>query len=957
MAILKGVWAKDAVDTPVSPVQGELYRKTDLTQEETEAAWPFYTIVSSAKTNELLRQISLLLQTGQYKLSAYEGDLDTLKTDAEAANSFITIDQPIEIDIDYNFTVPVVVFPNSVISDTGGSDNVTLTFEKDFIAGCYQCFENVNVIFNGKANPVFEWCGAVCDRTTDSISAINTLLSFLDNSRIKFVIPQYGLGYYVTNVINLPSGVAIIGEAPTKIIEYSETFLEADFTQIDSVTWDVTDASTRFDGLIDYLTDGHSVNIADSGFSLPNGSYEVSTLTSDTIRFYNTSLSSEEEIETPVGASATFSFSVATVGCIFTNKQIGWDGAATENVDLLNADNVDYCTLENLAFIGPGVNAVDGGTVRFTRTVKNACVGRGFVNLYFAHIAGTYALKVEGGVRDYVNGIRAQYCAGYGLVFTRSSSGSGVTTDLIAESIYTNNIKLIGLMFRSVYYSTIYSVVAEGSSIGVLFRDCKQVKGDVNQETIKAKRLEGNGYGVMQINCTAMNINSYQHLNTEIDTGFLKAPLVVVNESSKYTAGQMSELYFHHSDKQLVNTCHTISGTTVTLGVDTSLLDDFSGDFADDPYYIKEGRMLRLCSGNIKGTNYETQGDAFRIDDVYQFDFPDPPDHTDTVDPTVNDDSGDGYAIWSTWLNSVSGDEFVCIDPSVGVAVWMDAANLWQIEYDTRGGVAGDPTGLNVFKQGRLWGADVLAQYPVCWVRETRVAAASSKLRMRISPYDILPTGFEIEASNGAAGSVKEITSETVSLVEYFKVKVRGQVGLPVYYDSYNETPAATIERITVNIVGISYQVQATLLARGVTPPNDERDLWYYILPENLLPIPVSNEWTLTNANLSEMNGTYTNTSRTVGTFEDGSICLEILTGDSSLTGPITVATDYGLLPWLRTVNNTADFEVNGKNLINVLDPDDTIFVKDAFRNIRVGTVDPVATDGMNGDIYIKYIP
>lgn len=45
---------------------------------------------------------------------------------------------------------------------------------------------------------------------------------------------------------------------------------------------------------------------------------------------------------------------------------------------------------------------------------------------------------------------------------------------------------------------------------------------------------------------------------------------------------------------------------------------------------------------------------------------------TATVNPTVNDDAGDGYSAGSTWYNTVGADLFMCVDATVGAAVWVD---------------------------------------------------------------------------------------------------------------------------------------------------------------------------------------------------------------------------------------------------------------------------------------------
>ena len=44
---------------------------------------------------------------------------------------------------------------------------------------------------------------------------------------------------------------------------------------------------------------------------------------------------------------------------------------------------------------------------------------------------------------------------------------------------------------------------------------------------------------------------------------------------------------------------------------------------------------------------------------------------TATTDPTVGDDSADGYSVKSIWLNQSSGEAFMCFDATEGAAVWV----------------------------------------------------------------------------------------------------------------------------------------------------------------------------------------------------------------------------------------------------------------------------------------------
>lgn len=67
-----------------------------------------------------------------------------------------------------------------------------------------------------------------------------------------------------------------------------------------------------------------------------------------------------------------------------------------------------------------------------------------------------------------------------------------------------------------------------------------------------------------------------------------------------------------------------------------------------------------------------------------------------TVAPTVNEDSGDGYAVGSRWIDTTANKEYVCLDASVGAAVWTETTQagggavatdaIWDAKGDLAGG-------------------------------------------------------------------------------------------------------------------------------------------------------------------------------------------------------------------------------------------------------------------------------
>ena len=68
------------------------------------------------------------------------------------------------------------------------------------------------------------------------------------------------------------------------------------------------------------------------------------------------------------------------------------------------------------------------------------------------------------------------------------------------------------------------------------------------------------------------------------------------------------------------------------------------------------------------------------------------------VDPTVNDDSGDGYAIGSVWINTVTDKQFICFDATAAAAIWEEA-----------GGAGGG--GLDVFYTDDMEGQTLTSQF------------------------------------------------------------------------------------------------------------------------------------------------------------------------------------------------------------------------------------------------------
>jgi len=84
---------------------------------------------------------------------------------------------------------------------------------------------------------------------------------------------------------------------------------------------------------------------------------------------------------------------------------------------------------------------------------------------------------------------------------------------------------------------------------------------------------------------------------------------------------------------------------------------------------------------------------------------------TATSDPTVNDDAASGYAIGSRWFNGTADKEFVCLDATVGAAVWKDttagaAGGISNVVEDTTPQLGGNLDTQTFTVDGRDVGTD-----------------------------------------------------------------------------------------------------------------------------------------------------------------------------------------------------------------------------------------------------------
>lgn len=108
------------------------------------------------------------------------------------------------------------------------------------------------------------------------------------------------------------------------------------------------------------------------------------------------------------------------------------------------------------------------------------------------------------------------------------------------------------------------------------------------------------------------------------------------------------------------------TGATTAAGARTSLGAATSGANADITSLSGLTTALSIAQGGTGGATAAAARTSLGIDDIATKKS----NLSAIVAPTVNEDSGDGYAVGSFWCDVTADDAYICLDASVGAAVW-----------------------------------------------------------------------------------------------------------------------------------------------------------------------------------------------------------------------------------------------------------------------------------------------
>lgn len=107
-------------------------------------------------------------------------------------------------------------------------------------------------------------------------------------------------------------------------------------------------------------------------------------------------------------------------------------------------------------------------------------------------------------------------------------------------------------------------------------------------------------------------------------------------------------------------------GATIYTSVDIPTVNDdiSTGYLIGDIWVRTTNDKVYLCADNTDGAAVWVEVNA-TVGNIP---------HSDTIDPTVNDDSVDGYQVGQIWVNTTTDTVFIATDVTVGAAVWANVS-------------------------------------------------------------------------------------------------------------------------------------------------------------------------------------------------------------------------------------------------------------------------------------------
>lgn len=823
-----------------------------------------------------------------------------------------------------------------------------------------------------------EYYGAVGDGINDDTDALVNAINAAHREKLPLFLGRKD--YFVTRTLPVYSGTIWQGSG----MPYQST----ETLSVLSVATSGSDMIIFFNdpnNIISHrLLDGDPLKTSGFADSGNNGLFAVQSV--DTTAKSVTVNNSSAVAVAAAGSSAEGRLTLLTGGTIIRMTNLG-NGSTHTGDRFVDATGIRNLKWADFGFVGPGINSVFGGGLRFRRTADNrAITGYHFNNIRLEHVAMD-GLRFDQLIHSYLGHLRISRCVGDGILFKGAPNIGGATTSVHIDSPYIQNCRR-GIASYISAYCSISNPVIEGASVGYFFDRAIGLTIDaMGSETIKFDRSgQSNGTTAVFSDSYGLVLNSPTvYYNTEEDE-WSKASIIFVDPKRRVESplGVINGGHIHWS----VGPKISILGTRWDATTDTGrLYVDVSGDsgyvpptdtdasswignsYWDDSIQIKIGGVQRdsIFNERYKVTSIEKASYFTGAD----FEATRDPGPTDDSNAGFNDFDPAGSGLWKNTTKVGDRGRFFCIDDTPGAARWVDANSLFEIEFVGRDynplGKLAEPVGSTAYaiRAGRNYGCDI-ATDNVQRVLTTK-SGGTGEFIAQMDITHCFPARYLVSlnynpftTASNLQYTVKKHELVTVSTVDYVMVSLVVNTSGYTFEDVIKNAVNADGDPVVLEFteLGLPYKLNAALIKEDAATEN----LFVYFTADEFFGVGDSID--VFNTRLSSMEGLWTvDSSRVVASsILNGLPAVEITCTDRTLSYNIAETVDDAVYvhldKWSWPVST--QLTVNGLDSLFTYDSAQAVN-QPASRGGEVvfeATVAQVTIDvpGANNFVYSSYI-
>ncbi len=180
------------------------------------------------------------------------------------------------------------------------------------------------------------------------------------------------------------------------------------------------------------------------------------------------------------------------------------------------------------------------------------------------------------------------------------------------------------------------------------------------------------------------------------------------------------------------------------------------------------------------------------------------------VDPLVTDDSNSGYSIESRWFNTTANTEFVCVDSSVGAAVWKETTVQADGVGETNTASNVGVSGVSVFKQKN--GVDL--EFRSINVASSKISVVLDGANNEID-LDVVEANLTLDNLGGTLGLGKGGTGATTASVARTNLGFTDAILDKAIPGAIGATTPNTIAATTLSTTGLASLTGVDLSEQG----------------------------------------------------------------------------------------------------------------------------------------------